>query len=97
VSYLFRPFALLILAILPFMAFGAETEMKMYYGEDEVDEKHAGPNCPGGIVIESLSNIRTIASLTLESARVDTYIHALERENPHPLRTLIVKGTFFAS
>ena len=56
------PMALMNLAILPFMAFGAEMEMRMYMGDDEgeesidkIDEKFAAE-----IVIESLMNIRTL-------------------------------------
>ena len=33
-----RPFALLTLGLLPFMAFGAEMEMAMYLGDDEGEE-----------------------------------------------------------
>lgn len=67
-------------------------EMTMYYGEDEGDDEEMDANSPGGIVIESLSNIRTVASLTLEEDRAEQYVHALEHENPHPNRTNIAKG-----
>ena len=58
------PFTLLTIATVPFMAFGAEIKMKMTHGEDEgVDD---AMDSPGTIVIESLVNIRTVASLTIE-------------------------------
>lgn len=66
--------------------------MRMYYGEDDGDETELDANSPGGIVIESLSNIRTVASLTLEDERATEYSHALEHEDPHPVRTNFFKG-----
>lgn len=75
-----------------FQAFGAEMEMAMYYGEDEGDDKVIDASSPGGIVIEVLSNIRAVASLTLEEERASTYKAALEREDPHPLRSNVTKG-----
>lgn len=68
-------------------------EMKMYYGEDEGDDEKIDANSPGAIVIESVSNIRTVASLSLENERVEKYSRALEKEDPHPARTNAVKGT----
>lgn len=84
------PFALVALGVLPFMAFGAEAEQKMYFGEEDVsdeDEKTSGI-----IVIESLSNIRTVASLSLEDSRSEQYAEALREEDPSPLRTNSMKG-----
>lgn len=37
--------------------------------------------------------MRTVASLTLEDERVDEYNKALDREDPHPVRTNLVKGS----
>jgi len=65
----------------------------MYYGEDEGDDEEVDANSPGAIVIESVSNIRTVASLSLEDERVNKYSHALEKEDPHPAKTNVVKGT----
>lgn len=67
--------------------------MQLYYGEDEGDDEDIDAKSPGGIVIESVSNIRTVASLTLEEERVEEYEHALAKEDPHPLRTNTIKGT----
>lgn len=88
----FRPFALLTLAILPFMAFGAEMEMQMYMGDDQGDDHEVRENSPGGIVIETMTNIRTIASLTLEDHRAQEYHDALELNDSHSLCTNFKKG-----
>jgi ATP-binding cassette subfamily B (MDR/TAP) protein 1 len=84
------PFALVALSVLPFMAFGAEAEQRMYMGEDESsdeDEKNSGV-----IVIESLTNIRTVASLSLEASRSEQFAEALHKEDPKPLWTNFMKG-----
>mmetsp|Transcript_26009 Transcript_26009/g.46896 ORF Transcript_26009/g.46896 Transcript_26009/m.46896 type:complete len:1444 (+) Transcript_26009:100-4431(+) len=90
------PFALVSLAILPFMGFGAEMEMKMYMGEDdeEVKEDEDGP---GAIAVESLLNIRTVASLSLESIRLNDYTEALIKKNPQSLITTCKKCSLVAS
>lgn len=72
-------------------------EMKMYMkGEDEgdddmLDDEHS----PGGIVIESLLNIRTVASLTLENTKLRGYHDALLAENRKPLLNNLLKGSGF--
>lgn len=69
---------------------GAEAEQKMYFGDDidtGEDKKKSGI-----IVVESLSNIRTVASLTLEETRAEQYCIALQEEDPAPLRSNFVKG-----
>ena len=76
-------------------AFGSEMEMQLYYGEDEGDVNKVDASSPGAIVIEAVSNIRTVAALSLEEERVSKYARALEEEDPHPLKTNIVKGTLF--
>jgi ATP-binding cassette subfamily B (MDR/TAP) protein 1 len=88
------PFALVFIGILPFMGFGAEMEMKMYMtppdeGDDSVEEK----NSPGGIVIESLLNVRTIAALTMEELKLEEYSAALLQQESHPWRTNCIKGS----
>ncbi|CAJ1951172.1 unnamed protein product [Cylindrotheca closterium] len=89
------PMALMTFAILPFLAFGAEMEMRQWTGEDEgenssdkIDEKSAA-----GIVIESLLNIRTVASLALEERRRAEFAAAIRRENPTPVKTNMVKAS----
>eukprot|EP00559_Dactyliosolen_fragilissimus_P008998 CAMPEP_0184863396 /NCGR_PEP_ID=MMETSP0580-20130426/10902_1 /TAXON_ID=1118495 /ORGANISM="Dactyliosolen fragilissimus" /LENGTH=1328 /DNA_ID=CAMNT_0027361703 /DNA_START=81 /DNA_END=4067 /DNA_ORIENTATION=- len=92
VSFIYMwPFALLTLGILPFMAFGAEMEMRMYFGEDEGVHKE-NENSPGGIVVETLLNIKTIASLAIEKLRLTEYSNALKEEETNPIRANIAKG-----
>jgi hypothetical protein len=115
-----RPFALLVLAIIPlmvryiycdvlcfsvyrrhiharifnfnrFQGWAAELEMQMYLGTDESDET-IDAKSPGGIVIEALTNIRTVASLTLEEERATEYKKALEKEDLHAIRNSATKG-----
>ena len=64
----------------------------MYYGEDEGDDEQIDANSPGAIVVESVSNIRTVASLGLEEERAEAYAVALDRADPHPLRSNLIKG-----
>jgi len=87
------PFALLTLGVVPFLAFGAEMEMRTYMGEDEIDDESQDEHSPGGIVVETLSNMRTVASLTLEKKRAEEYDFALQRQDPHPIRTNLGKGS----
>jgi ABC-type multidrug transport system fused ATPase/permease subunit len=92
VSFAFMwPFSLLSLALIPPMGFGAEMEMKLYFGEDEgaVDEDM---NSPGGIVVETLVNIRTVASLNIEKARSAQYVKALKAADPAPVKSNFIKG-----
>jgi len=91
ISFVFMwPFALLCLFSLPAMSFGAEAEMKIYYGEDDVHKEDE--NSPGGIVVETLMNIRTIASLAIEKQRSDEYKKALKEEELG-----LIKPTFLRS
>ena len=64
----------------------------MYYGEDEGDDEEVNANSPGVIVIEALSTIRTVASLNLEEERAAKYAYALEKEDPHPIKSNVAKG-----
>ena len=89
----FRPFALLTLGTMPFMSFGAAVEMQMYMGDDEGDTnvEDIDKTSAAGIVVESLLNIRTVASLTLEKRRCKEFVDALHREDPTPFRTNAIK------
>jgi len=86
------PFALLVLAILPAMAFGAMMEMKLYMGEDESGEEE-DEHSSGSIVIETLLNMRTVASLGIERMRSKEYHEALTKESPDLLKTNCIKGS----
>jgi ATP-binding cassette subfamily B (MDR/TAP) protein 1 len=94
--YYMWPFALLTLAILPFMSFGAYMEMKMYIGEDAAaDDKMQGENSSGSIVVETLMSIRTVAALSIERMRSSEYERAINLESPSSLKSNAMKG--FAS
>jgi len=66
----------------------------MYMGEDEA----AGEDVKGSgnLVIESLTNMRTVASLSLEASRSDHYAKSLNEENPTPLRSNAIKASSIA-
>mmetsp|Transcript_10425 Transcript_10425/g.19043 ORF Transcript_10425/g.19043 Transcript_10425/m.19043 type:complete len:442 (-) Transcript_10425:697-2022(-) len=87
------PFALLTLGIFPFMSIGKALEIKAFMGEDEDETEDPKANSSAGIVVESLSNIRTVAALTIEGKRLEQFEKAMEREDPHPIRTNAIKGS----
>ena len=74
------------------MAFAAQARMKMYMGQDEGDHSKYEEHSSGGIVVESLLNIRTVASLTIEQERIREFEHALQDEDPHPIKTSLMTG-----
>jgi len=91
ISFVFMwPFAFLCLFSLPAMSFGAEAEMKIYYGEDEVHKEDE--NSPGGIVVETLMNIRTIATLAIERQRSAEYKKALKEEEHGLIKPTILRS-----
>lgn len=65
-------------------------EMKTYMGEVATEADAVGE--PGSIVVETLLNIRTVASLNMETTRVFEFNTALVAGDPMPIRTNIVKG-----
>jgi len=56
--------------------------MKRFLGNDLGDDSQDGLESPGGIVVETLLNIRTVAALTLERTRHKNYIDAIETHEP---------------
>lgn len=64
--------------------------MKVIRGEDEGVEDDM--DSPGTIVVESLMNIRTVASLTIEQEKADEHKVALRKKYPSPLRTNFLAG-----
>jgi hypothetical protein len=61
--------------------------------QDEKEDEDPKANSSAGIVVESLSNIRTVASLTIEEEKLKQFDEALVREDPHPIRTNAIKGS----
>lgn len=79
------PFACVALLTIPFMAFAARTRVKMFLGEDDGAYTREDENSSGGIIVETLANIRTVASLTVEERRSSAYLQALRFENPNSI------------
>ena len=99
VSFIYMwPFALLSLGCIPIMGYATSVEMAQFLGEDEGNDdgkadsnKQSELSSPGGIVVETLLNFRTVAALTLEEQRMMNYADALDSEQPS-----MVKGGFVA-
>lgn len=84
-SFIFMwPFALLAIGCIPMMGFATSMEMKQFLGEDQGDTESAeGLNTPGGVIVETLLNIRTVSALTLEDKRFADYEKALLNAEPN--------------
>jgi ATP-binding cassette subfamily B (MDR/TAP) protein 1 len=75
------------------MGFATSIEMKQLLGEDEGNVDAAdGLSTPGGIVVETLLNIRTVSALTLEQTRYEDYEKALLRSEPHYAFDALMSG-----
>jgi len=86
-SFVFMwPFALVAVGCIPLMGFATSIEMKQMLGEDQgSDESNAQDelNSPGGIVVETLLNMRTVSALRLEEQRFENYEAALTSSQPN--------------
>mmetsp|Transcript_27728 Transcript_27728/g.64321 ORF Transcript_27728/g.64321 Transcript_27728/m.64321 type:complete len:1378 (-) Transcript_27728:703-4836(-) len=83
-SFIFMwPFALLAIGCVPLMGFATSIEMKQFLGEDEGTDTADELNSPGGIIVETLLNMRTVSALTLEERRYDDYESALVKSEPN--------------
>lgn len=92
--YFMWPFALLSIGIIPFMGFATALEMKRFLGEDEGGaEAVDGTDSPGGIIVETLLNIRTVSALTLEEQRCKDYEAALAKVDGNVLKDSAVSGS----
>lgn len=88
------PFALMTIGLIPFMSVGKALEIQTYMGDDlgVKTTEELPPNSSGGIIVESLLNIRTVASLTIEEERLKEYEAAVTREDANPMRQIVLKG-----
>jgi len=92
--YFMWPFALLSIGIIPFMGFATALEMKRFLGEDEGGGEVAdGTDSPGGIIVETLLNIRTVSALTLEEQRCKDYEAALAKVDGNVLKESALSGS----
>jgi ATP-binding cassette, subfamily B (MDR/TAP), member 1 len=78
-------FALLAIGCVPLMGFATSLEMKQFLGTDEGVEGGGADelNTPGGVIVETLLNIRTVSALTLEKQRFEDYKTALLKSEPN--------------
>ena len=92
--YFMWEFAFIALGILPFMAFGEYMQSQQMMGTDEGDiTKTALESSEGAVVIETLVNIRVVASLSMEQDRVERYVTALAKKNNPGFVHNMIKGT----
>ena len=94
ISFIYMwPFALLSLLVIPFMGFATALEMKNFLGTDEGAEVvEDGCDSPGGIIVETLLNIRTVSALTLEEQRFKDYEKALAKVDGNIMKESAVSG-----
>ena len=62
---------------------------RMRGAEEDIED---GTDSPGAIVVESLMNIRTVASLTIEEDKGTEYAAALHKRDPNPLWSNFISG-----
>jgi len=96
VSFIFMwPFALVALACIPFMGFATSVRMKTMLGENDTsgNSNQDELNSSGGIVVETLLNVRTVSALTLEKSRFQNYEEALNNEEPNYIRDGFIAGS----
>jgi ATP-binding cassette subfamily B (MDR/TAP) protein 1 len=93
VSFVYMwPFALVSLGTIPFMGFATSVEMKTMFGEDEGGDGKEGLSSPGGIIVETLLNIRTVAALNMERQRYNDYVQALHKSEPRVVLNSVKSG-----
>jgi ATP-binding cassette subfamily B (MDR/TAP) protein 1 len=78
---------------MPFMSLGKALEIQTFMGEEEKQTEDPKANSSAGIVVETLLNMRTVAALAIEEKRLNQFEDALTREDPHPVRTNVIKGS----
>jgi len=95
ISFIYMwPLALMALLTLPLYSIGAMAEAKLFLGgEDEkVTTSDLPANTAGGIIVESLVSIKTVASLTLEYHIYDKYCKALNKEGQSYVKSSMLLG-----
>lgn len=87
------PFALLNLACGPPIAAISTMNMRVLLGEDEKNQENTDDaTSPGGILVETLLNMRTVAALNLEKQRLADYKKALYSDPKREVRSGFLKG-----
>ena len=86
-------FALLSLLFIPFMGYATALDAKNSLGTDEgAAEVEDGCDSPGGIIVETLLNIRTVSALTLEEQRFKDYEKAPAKVDGNIMKEAAVSG-----
>jgi ATP-binding cassette, subfamily B (MDR/TAP), member 1 len=85
-------FALLAIACVPLMGFATAIDMQQFLGADEGVESADELNSPGGIIVETLLNMRTVSALTLERERFANYEKALFMSEPSHGKAAFMAG-----
>jgi ATP-binding cassette, subfamily B (MDR/TAP), member 1 len=89
------PFALLAIGCIPIMGFATSIEMNQMLGKDEgtgETKDEDNNNSPGGVLVETLLNMRTVSALTLEQQRYNDYEKALILSEPNISVVLLTTG-----
>jgi ATP-binding cassette subfamily B (MDR/TAP) protein 1 len=89
------PFALVAIAIIPLMGFATAMEMKLFLGEDNSTTSETNPSSQSsaGIVLETLRNIKTISSCTMEEYKLGQVIKLLKEECGYSWKKMLVVGS----
>ncbi|KAL9186963.1 hypothetical protein ACHAXT_010683 [Thalassiosira profunda] len=91
--YFMWPVALMALALIPVLAFAAKVKSKRFYGFDSDVGKEDETDSPDVVAIETLMNMRTVASLNLEQIKRQEYSDALRNSESSQLKTAFKEGS----
>lgn len=91
--YYMWPVALVALGLLPVLAFGAKAKVKNLTSNREDEKKNSKEISPDAIAIETLLNMRTVASLNIEQIKKEEYSEALKQYQPNTFQTCIKGST----
>jgi len=92
--YFMWPLALLTIGVLPVMGWAQSLEMEKTMGKDETekDEEVLDGSTPGGIAVETLLNMGTVAALTMQDERYNMYEVALGNTDTDWMRVAFKSG-----
>lgn len=92
--YYMWPFALLAIGCIPVMAAAVSVQHSRMMGTNEGPANNIADelNSPGGIIVETLLNIRTVSALTLENRRFNDYERALATDEANYRKEAFMGG-----
>lgn len=85
--YYMWPVALMAFAVIPLLAFAAKAKIQRITGQDESSTNDA--ENPDAVAIETLLNMRTVASLNIEQVKKEEYSEALMNKRASAVETCI--------